>query len=160
VPVESGNEPPIVTVVLPALPSDPDNVTDPDMSGSGVTSIVLPPGPYIVKLVGTETETLCPPSPVTPTTADVTVEPGRGETPSPLVTTLVAPGARVTSPGPARGREIIPNDMAWVAPATSVRKTEALIGSDVERAYRRGDALEQRRHLMGDWTTYLSSGAV
>lgn len=34
------------------------------------------------------------------------------------------------------------------------------IGSDVERAYRRGDALEQRRHLMEDWTTYLSSGAV
>lgn len=32
------------------------------------------------------------------------------------------------------------------------------IGDAVERAYRRGDALEKRRKLMDDWAAYLSSG--
>lgn len=30
------------------------------------------------------------------------------------------------------------------------------VGSEVERAYRRGDALEQRRAMMADWATFLS----
>jgi len=33
-----------------------------------------------------------------------------------------------------------------------------LIGNDVERAYRRGDALEQRRQLMSRWTDFLTWG--
>jgi hypothetical protein len=32
------------------------------------------------------------------------------------------------------------------------------IGSDVERAYRRGDYLEQRRDLMQSWCDYLTAG--
>lgn len=32
------------------------------------------------------------------------------------------------------------------------------VGSSVERAYRRGDALELRRGLMSSWSTYCSSG--
>ena len=32
------------------------------------------------------------------------------------------------------------------------------VGSDVERAYRRGDALEHRRSLMIDWSNYLTNG--
>jgi integrase len=31
-----------------------------------------------------------------------------------------------------------------------------VVGSEVERAYRRGDALEKRRSLMADWADYLS----
>jgi hypothetical protein len=30
-----------------------------------------------------------------------------------------------------------------------------MIGSEVERAYRRGHALEKRRDLMGAWAAYL-----
>lgn len=30
------------------------------------------------------------------------------------------------------------------------------VGSEVERAYRRGDALEQRRHLMAQWSEFLT----
>ena len=33
------------------------------------------------------------------------------------------------------------------------------VGSAVERAYRRGDALEKRRELMKAWENYLSAGA-
>jgi integrase len=32
------------------------------------------------------------------------------------------------------------------------------IGSQVERAYRRGDLLDQRRRLMQDWSDFLVSG--
>lgn len=32
-----------------------------------------------------------------------------------------------------------------------------VIGNKAEAAYRRGDLFEKRRHLMGDWATYLSS---
>jgi integrase len=32
------------------------------------------------------------------------------------------------------------------------------VGSDVERAYRRGDALEQRRALMTEWSNYITKG--
>jgi integrase len=32
------------------------------------------------------------------------------------------------------------------------------VGSDVERAYRRGDALEQRRALMARWSNYITKG--
>ncbi|MHA6641837.1 hypothetical protein [Mesorhizobium sp. A623] len=31
------------------------------------------------------------------------------------------------------------------------------VGGEVERAYRRGDALEKRRQLMGEWATYCAS---
>jgi hypothetical protein len=31
------------------------------------------------------------------------------------------------------------------------------VGSDVERAYRRGDALEKRRGLMAQWGAYAMS---
>jgi hypothetical protein len=31
------------------------------------------------------------------------------------------------------------------------------VGSDVERAYRRGDALEKRRELMAQWGAYATS---
>lgn len=34
------------------------------------------------------------------------------------------------------------------------------VGSAVERAYRRGDALEKRRSLMADWATYLDKNRV
>lgn len=34
-----------------------------------------------------------------------------------------------------------------------------VVGSEVERAYRRGDALEKRRLLMADWATFCSSKA-
>mgnify|MGYP001016459178 CR=1 FL=1 len=44
-----------------------------------------------------------------------------------------------------------PRDMAEIALAHSV-------GSDVERAYRRGDMLEKRRAMMADWAKFL--GAV
>lgn len=41
----------------------------------------------------------------------------------------------------------------------SVRKAAAAlahaVGDDVERAYRRGDALRKRRQLMLDWADYL-----
>jgi integrase len=33
------------------------------------------------------------------------------------------------------------------------------VGNAVERAYRRGDALEKRRQLMADWSVFLSEGA-
>jgi integrase len=33
------------------------------------------------------------------------------------------------------------------------------VGSEVERAYRRGDALERRRDLMNDWAAFLSGDA-
>jgi hypothetical protein len=29
------------------------------------------------------------------------------------------------------------------------------VGSEVERSYRRGDALDKRRKLMEDWSAYL-----
>lgn len=31
------------------------------------------------------------------------------------------------------------------------------VGSEVERAYRRGDALERRRELMREWSTFVTS---
>ena len=49
----------------------------------------------------------------------------------------------------------------WVGETTSYPREiaeQALahqIGSEVERAYRRGDALEQRRGMMSDWAAYL-----
>ena len=41
-----------------------------------------------------------------------------------------------------------PRDMAEIALAHTV-------GSEVERAYRRGDMLEKRRALMADWSDFL-----
>jgi integrase len=34
------------------------------------------------------------------------------------------------------------------------------VGSAVERAYRRGDALEKRRHLMADWASFALNTAA
>lgn len=45
-----------------------------------------------------------------------------------------------------------PRDLAEVALAH-------LVGDEVERAYRRGDALEKRRKMMEAWARYLSGGA-
>ena len=45
-----------------------------------------------------------------------------------------------------------PRDMAEIALAHTV-------GSDVERAYRRGDMMEKRRALMEDWASYLNNAA-
>lgn len=46
-----------------------------------------------------------------------------------------------------------PRDMAEIALAYTV-------GSDVERAYRRGDMMEKRRALMDDWARYLAGSAL
>jgi hypothetical protein len=44
-----------------------------------------------------------------------------------------------------------PRDVAEMALAHTV-------GDEVERAYRRGDALERRRKLMDAWSAFLSTG--
>jgi integrase len=33
------------------------------------------------------------------------------------------------------------------------------VGSEVERAYRRGDALDKRREMMAEWAGFLASGS-
>lgn len=50
----------------------------------------------------------------------------------------------------------------WVGDCTDYDSTLAdyalghKVGGEVERAYRRGDALEKRRALMADWATYCT----
>jgi hypothetical protein len=44
-----------------------------------------------------------------------------------------------------------PRDMAEISLAHSV-------GSEVERAYRRGDQMEKRRIMMADWGQFITNG--
>lgn len=88
---------------------------------------------------------------------------------------LIFPGARKGSPiGETKVREIVDaigttvhgfrsSFADWAGEETSYPREiiewslAHQVGSAVERAYRRGDALEKRRALMTDWSNYLSS---
>jgi integrase len=61
-------------------------------------------------------------------------------------------GLRSTFRDWAAERTDYPRDMAEIALAHNV-------GSDVERAYRRGDQMEKRRAMMADWARYLEAKA-
>jgi len=52
----------------------------------------------------------------------------------------------------------------WVGEATNFPREVAemalahVVGSAVERAYRRGDAFEKRRALMSEWASFCANG--
>ena len=70
---------------------------------------------------------------------------------------------------PRTGRPAVPHGLRstfrdWVAERTDYPRDMAEIalahnvGSDVERAYRRGDQMEKRRAMMADWAEFLGAG--
>jgi integrase len=61
-------------------------------------------------------------------------------------------GLRSTFRDWAAERTEYPRDMAEMALAHTV-------GSEVERAYRRSDMMEKRRHMMATWSRYLNGEA-
>ena len=95
--VVSGNEPPTVTIFVPAEPIVPLNVWAPELIALVVTVSELLPLD-IVKVAGTEIDSACPPSPVAVSVADVGAGLEIAATPIPVTATALAPAVRLTVP--------------------------------------------------------------